>query len=741
MTPQYPSKLSIFTTAIESFQTLDQQTLAELESALDWVSLRANETLCEEGEEGDSMFVLVSGELGIRLKKTDTQELELNVLGPGSCVGEMALLSGQPRSATVYALEDVSLVRLSKEGFKQLADKYPEMITHFANVVLPRLRSIQLTRILTELFGEMEDEPLQNLIAKLEWLPFSRGELIIQQGDSGDAMFIVISGRVEVLLESEGSLSAIREIGPRETVGEFSLITEQLRSATVVAMRDSELVKLPKSDFDELMGRHPQAMLKIARIVVHRELSLMKNVSPYTSRAMTFAIVPLDAETPITEFAGKLGAGMTGHGKTLHLNSAKFDDLYGKKGASQSSLDHPLNILLAHWLAEKENSYQYILYETDPELTNWTKRCLAQADRVLLVARGNGSPEITPIENKLGLSSSQTRLELALVHVDSNEKPVNTGRWFKGRTLRAHHHVRWSSGRHFRRLGRRLADRGIAIVFSGGGARGFIHIGTIRALAELGIEVDVVGGTSMGALIGASYAMEMTPDEIYTLFKSFAARNSLLDFTFPAVSIVATRKIANLLQKMAGDIGIEDLWTAYYCVSANLSRSEPHVHKQGTLWEALRASMAAIPVFAPSLYQGDVHVDGAYMNNFPLDVMNEQYNCDLVIGINATPFEGIERKYDFGPSVSGWQVLWRKLNPFAKPINVPSIYTLIDYVGFLNSNYHKKKASAFADIMIAPQSISEFSSLDFEAYDKIIEIGYQEAMKHLRGVESPFRRA
>jgi predicted acylesterase/phospholipase RssA len=265
------------------------------------------------------------------------------------------------------------------------------------------------------------------------------------------------------------------------------------------------------------------------------------------------------------------------------------------------------------------------------------------------------------------------------------------------------------------------------LVLGGGGARGFAHAGVGRALREVGVPVDAIGGTSMGALIGASYAIDHSYAEMVDFAKMSSSRKRLIDLTLPLTSFAASRKVTELYQRMFGDIQIEDLWRPYFCVSSNLTRAEPMIHDEGPLWAAVRASTAIPAIFAPVQHSnGDVLVDGGVLNNLPIDVMRQRFDVGHVIGIDVAPAREKMRSYSFGPSVSGWDLLWRRINPFAQKLRAPSLFGSIMRTVEINDAY-RMKSPAFqrvADLLIH-LPLGQFRTLDFDAYAAIIERGYQ----------------
>jgi NTE family protein len=172
------------------------------------------------------------------------------------------------------------------------------------------------------------------------------------------------------------------------------------------------------------------------------------------------------------------------------------------------------------------------------------------------------------------------------------------------------------------RLARLIMGRAVGLVLSGGGARGLAHVGVVKALREAGVPLDLVGGTSMGAIVAACLAVEWDDVELtQRLRRAFVEANPLRDYTLPFVALVRGRVMASLLRDAFGGTRIEDLWRPFFCLSTNLSSGRAVVHREGPLWRALRASAAIPGVLPPVIEAGEVLVDGGVINNLPIDVM------------------------------------------------------------------------------------------------------------------------
>lgn len=713
------------------FGRLDRAARAAIADDLESVSLAAGQALFRQGDPGDSLYVVESGLLEVRLAASEGSVRVIDRLDAGAAVGEMALLTGQPRTADVVAVVDSRLVRLTKTGFDRLAARYPSVASGFAIAVTPRIHRLKLAGILNRLFGDIDPVTLHAVQEKIAWRRLADGEVLFRQGELGLSMFIVVNGRLQIVVAGEEGHPEriVGEVGAGETVGEYALLTDDVRSATVLAIRDTDVVEMTRAVFEELTAKHPRAMTEIARTIVLRQKRSLRVIPSGLPGALTIAVVPAGpGGAPLADFARRLGDSLATHGATALFTSDDLDAAYGKPGAAQTETDDALSILLNSWLQEQETTYQHIVFVADAEYTNWTRRCMAQADRILLVGVSGDDSSPGPLEQ---FCNPRNRKELALIHADDVMQPVGTLPWLTQRDVVAHHHVRWSDETHWQRLARRLTGRAVGMVFSGGTARGLAHIGVIRALLEAGQPVDVIGGTSMGAFIGGGWAAGLTPAGGMELAARMANPDYLLDRTFPYTSVMASRKVTAAIREVLGEAQLEDLWRPFFCVSTNLSIAEPVIHERGPLWRAVRASIALPGVFTPILNEKkEMLVDGGVMNNFPVDIMAARGGFGLIIGCNVSPRREKPSNYELGESLSGWKVLWSRINPFAKPLRVPTLAGSMLRTVEVNSLYHRKEAERLADILIEPQT-ADFNFLDFAAYRALEQRGYEAAVEAL----------
>jgi predicted acylesterase/phospholipase RssA len=260
----------------------------------------------------------------------------------------------------------------------------------------------------------------------------------------------------------------------------------------------------------------------------------------------------------------------------------------------------------------------------------------------------------------------------------------------------------------------------------GGFARGLAHAGVFRAMADLGIPVDAIGGASMGALVGALRAMGWDCDKIIRETCA-ACAGAFKDLTFPFTAFKTGRKFSEAVRKLFGDIQIEDLWLPFFCISANLNRSELKIHTRGSLAKAILAATRAPGVFPPIVYEGELHVDGGVINNVPVDLMKTFSNNGIPIGIDVSPPHELHVVEDYGDVVPGWPAFWKRFNPFSRHrVFMPSILLVMIRTLEFSGIAYKNLRIEFADIYVYPDLL-KVKRTDFHLAPQIAQAGYDSA--------------
>jgi NTE family protein/lysophospholipid hydrolase len=276
-----------------------------------------------------------------------------------------------------------------------------------------------------------------------------------------------------------------------------------------------------------------------------------------------------------------------------------------------------------------------------------------------------------------------------------------------------------------------ITGTGCGLVLGGGGARGLAHLGVMRALEEAGVPIDVVGGTSMGAIMAGLCARGMDDAERVRRVRAIARNGRrLVTPTLPLLALSAGRYLDRILTENLTPTPIEDLPLRFYCVSANLTRAEEVVHERGPLWSAVRASLALPGIFPPVYAAGDLLIDGGAMNNLPADVMRGRIGSGTIVAVDVSPEVEPLTAAPFESGLSGWQVLARRLNPFATPQPVPGIAEILSRSTGLSQVRSRRVLDDGVDLLLRPP-VAGFGVLDFKGGIALFDTGYRYAVEAL----------
>lgn len=717
---------------------LSEREIVDLAAGAEEVRCAAGDLLMRAGEQGDDACLVLEG----RLVATQTDEngdtRVLNEIGPGEFAGEAELVIGGTRIADVRALEDSWLAVLSRPRFEALLDSSPDTWERVTRIVEGRLRRMQLARHLQRLFGPFdpaEGSIPEALQTSIEFVTLSSGEDLFREGEPADCAYIVMSGLLRVAVtQPDSGERVINVVHTGETVGEMALLSGEPRSATVYALRSSVLARIPRDDFDRLIDIYPDAMKSLTRIIIERLKRRSRVEARRESPGTSIALVPAAPDVDLRDTAAALATAMSACGATLAVDAATVDRELGQSGISRIADTAPSYPRLAEWLHELDDRHRYVVYVADPEWSAWSERCVHQADHVVVVADGTADPQ--PGDNEARLAACwrpgrEPRRSLLLRHPGDLDRPRGTGAWLDPRRVDAVYHLRDGHEGDTARLARTFAGRAVGLVLGGGGARGFAHLGVIRAMEELGIPIDMIGGTSIGAPVSVPAAWGRGAAEgVDMVRQSFS---SLLDYTLPVASLLAGRRITRSIETWMGDWDIEDLWLPYFCVSTNLTAAHSVVHRRGNLARAVRASVSIPGVLPPVPADGDLLVDGGVLNNLPVDVMRELNPTGPVIAIDVAPPRGPGGKNDYGLSVSGLQQFAARLLPWRRERRAPGIAAVIMNSMVVGSGRARR---AMLDDGLADFyrniHVRGVGMLDFDEVEKVARIGYEESIAPLR---------
>ncbi|KAL1505383.1 hypothetical protein ABEB36_004962 [Hypothenemus hampei] len=703
----------------------------------------------EDSHKDVALVYVLSGALVVSQKVTDGQEeIHMYTSYPGEIVGGLAVLTGEPSFFTIRAKHLTRIALLSKNTFYSIMKERPKVVLFVANMVVKRLSPF-----------------VRQVDFALDWLFLESGRAVYRQDDDSDSTYIVLSGRLRsVITDKNGKKELVGEYGKGDLIGVVEMVTQTKRSTTVIAVRDSELAKLPEGLFNVIKLRFPIVVTRLINLLGHRILGSWKKpaISGHTHHRnstldsrpsqinfSTVAIVAASDDVPLTAFSYELYHCLTAIGPTLRLTSDVI-----KKTLGVTIMDPNNEYRLSSWLAQQEDRHKISLYQCDLTVSAWTQRCIRQADCILIVGLGENHPSLGKVEKELERLAIRTQKELVLLHKEGG-KPKNTIGWLNIRSwVSSHHHIvcpnrvfaRKSQFRinelyskvcatdpnihsDFSRLARWLTGKSVGLVLGGGGARGSSHIGMIKAIQEAGIPIDMVGGVSIGAFMGALWCQERNITTVTQKAREWCMKmtqwwRQILDLTYPMTSMFSGRDFNQTIKGTLGDTYIEDLWIPYFTVTTDITSSCMRIHTHGSLWRYVRASMSLSGYMPPLCDPQDGHLllDGGYTNNLPADVMRSM-GADHILAIDVGSVDDQDLT-DYGDVLSGWWLLWKRWNPFAKPVkvpNLPDIQSRLAYVSCVRQ-LEEVKSSDYCEYIRPP--IDKYKTLQFGSFDEIREVGY-----------------
>jgi NTE family protein len=580
----------------------------------------------------------------------------------------------------------------------------------------------------------------------VQWVEIGAGEVLMAQGAPGDSAYLSISGRFRVYMAGDdGAQRVVRELGRGEVIGEMSLYTGEPRSATVVAIRDSVLAKLDKPHFEEMLARNPQASIALTRQIIGRLQT--QHLHHPVSAPVTVALLPVSDGVELQAFAQRLAGQLDRFGGVRIVDAAAIERGLNEPGvALREGAD--VERRLASAIDRVEAEHAFVLLLANPGADAWTRRCIRHGDELLLLADATRAPAVHEIEREC-LAGRAKRSEaaetLVLLHPAATTIPRGMRAWVARRPVAGHVNLRPDREQDMARLARLLSRNAVGLVLGGGGARGFAHLGVWRALRARGIEVDVVGGASIGSAMAALVAADPPVERAIEIARTAFRGNPTGDYNLlPLISLIKGRRVRAALQwgveaLAGGPIDVEDLWKGFFCIASNYSQGREQRLEGGDLGRALQASMAIPGALPPVVRDGDLLCDGGTFNNFPVDVMREMRGVGQVIGVDL----GIRNPHrlEFDDVPGSWTLLLDRLRPRRKRrYRLPSLASYLLNITILYSISRQDETRRLTDLYFNPP-LHKVGLLQWERFDSIVRQGEEHAAEVLGGLGAAQRAA
>ncbi len=571
-----------------------------------------------------------------------------------------------------------------------------------------------LHQSLSSLFGELDDEHINHILSVATQKEFEPGEYVFKQGERGKAFYIVLKGRFRALEESDNGIYILGDITAGEPIGEFSLFTKEPHSASVVALRRSNVLRIDSAQYQSIVQEFPVIANTLTKFIIER---LRRNAHQRKMDAApkNIAIVNLQPENDVSAFTSAIEEQFKAMGLGINI--------YDQETHTDDNNQTVFNNI------EKNEGLNFL--NCDTEHLEWAKECIVYCDLIIVAAFFYDDAKLYEIESLLHLYSDNImnkKIYLLLLHPENAAIPKHTNKWFQERTFDLHLHLRKNNLADVRRFCRIVTNQAIGLVLGGGGARGFAHVGVVKALQEKGIEFDFIGGTSVGAIysIALSYC-DFDLDKVMALCK-IAADKKLTsnDITMPFVSIMSGKKMRNFLTTTFEDVFIEDLWVNSYCVSTNYSKATVQVHERGLASLQIEASIAIPGVFPPVIIDKHLHIDGGVIDNLPIEAMHKK-PVRHIIAVSLS--EENTTVTDLTKIPSSWQIFWNKIRGKNKD-SLPGLSSILVNSITINSR-HKLEASKPGTSIFLELDLKEYKFLEWGRWQQIVEKGYDQTKQYL----------
>jgi NTE family protein len=575
-----------------------------------------------------------------------------------------------------------------------------------------------------EIFCDLDPAERAKLAAELDTRHLRRGEVLVRQGETADALYVVVTGRFAVTIEGRSQMVA--EVGPGQPIGEIAFLAGGPRTATVTALRDSVVLRLGRSEFEALSAKSPAILLTLT-VALARRLA-EANVStapPPDPRPRTIAVVRAGASEVPEAFVDRLVGVFGARHRTLPIHAEAAHSLLPTGSALGSNeATRALNAL--------EGASDYVLYLADHEPTSWSEKAIRQADLVLMVGWHSADPAPNALERLTADLLPAEARRLVLLH-PTRTSISGTARWLASRKVAMHHHVALDEPGDIDRLYRFVNGTALGLVACGGGAYCAAHVGLYKALTQAGLSFDIVGGTSGGGAMTAAFAMGMDPDDAdHAIHDIFVTNRAMRRYTWPRYSLIDHTNFDRQLATHYGGIDIEDLWIPYFAVSTNLSSRDLHRHRRGDLWAAVRAT-GSVPVLLPPYYTEDGHmlVDGAIMDNVPVRVMHElKSGPNVVVSFEVPKLERFQVDYRALPGRN--HLLKWLVTPFLRGAlpPAPGVGTVLMRALMANRQDFERHLRP-EDLLLVPPFPPGMGILDWHRHTELMDSAYRWGLREM----------
>jgi NTE family protein len=611
-------------------------------------------------------------------------------------------------------------------------------------------------------FAGLQADVVEALAERLSERSYSRGETVWQAGEPGEELIVVIRGELAVM----GSLDSgelLGRIGPGECAGEMALILDEPRSATVVCTRNARVLAVGRDDFQRFVRDDPVGLANLVQLLSRRAVSLARR----RPVSLTPGLVGVVADPGVpgaslvaaaiarsaAEILGGPGLLVRLGGRGVPLQSlADGDPALGQlpvadAGRAVLDVDVGEHIPLggsvtthsdyaggAKALAAGVDAmleafgdrYRVVVIDFPPVASGGLQLADATCASIVHVrAEPGASPEVHARVFQVVNRFAAHGRPLPLNHCEPFVLPVEPAlaTWALHGAPESHEASSTPGWRAIHRLTRKIAGATVGVALGGGGAFGIAHVGVLLALADAGIPVDLVAGTSMGSIVALGYAAGLpahTMVEIAQRIGNVRTAVSAIDPSLSGTGLLTGRRMVSIFGPFFPHETFDDLEIPCRVVAMDVETGCRVDIGSGRIDEAFRASCSIPVVFAPVRIGSQTLVDGGMIDPVPADVARDM-GADIVIGVNVVP----QLKAGTTTAISRTFKRVNRLNPLSYVNRTRGMPDIVDIL--MNSlqatQFELGNFKALSADVLVNVDLAEFTWIDFHRALDIIERG------------------
>ena len=519
-------------------------------------------------------------------------------------------------------------------------------------------------------FNKLTGWQLNKLVNIAEFREYKSGEIIYKEGDQPDYFYLLLKVRVSVFAR-QGQKDIEIEIIKRGTCfGIISLLTDDFHSVTTKSIESSVILQVEKDNFKEFLKRNPLISLDFSRLLSQRVKARSKPKRIFQCKKIgiigndlagkTTYMVGLGEELKQQTKKDIISIQIVSPAKDIFRDHVHRDKVLSLKYFKEESIsDYLIKDVIDHLYVKLDiegvflsllnllsESYHFILYEIPQEfLEKYLDEFIDPAHQLhfLLFPKiaelKDAGLLIRELKNNNPLNQEKIKVILAEFSVEdilSFEKKKELLNHTIYATLPMHASPDYSLV--LRRISREIGEVVLGIALGSGAAYGFSHIGVLKILEESNITMDIICGSSMGAVVAALWAAGFNIVDIERLAQECGRKISsfsIMGLSFPFRGIMRAKRLENIFKNIFGDLTFYDLKHTLKIVAFDFRRRKTVILDQGPLYKAVAASCAFPGIFEPIRFKKDILLDGGILNPLPTKALLN-YNVNKIIASNIT---------------------------------------------------------------------------------------------------------